>query len=64
MRLVWAYETETRLEALAFEKQIKGWSRAKKEALIRGDWNGIHEIVKDERMRREKEKRAKKQTAS
>jgi putative endonuclease len=24
-------------EAIAFEKQIKGWSRKKKEALINGD---------------------------
>lgn len=58
--LVWAQEVESRLAALAFEKQIKGWSRAKKEALIRGDWNGIHEIVRSERLRREKEKREKK----
>lgn len=28
-------------EAIAFEKKIKGWSRAKKEALIRGDWDEI-----------------------
>jgi putative endonuclease len=28
----------TREEALASEQQIKGWSRKKKEAMIRGDW--------------------------
>ena len=28
-------------QAIAFEKQVKGWSRAKKEALIAGDWNKI-----------------------
>lgn len=28
-------------EAIDFEKQIKGWSRAKKEALMRGDWDEI-----------------------
>ena len=28
-------------EAIDFEKQIKGWSRAKKEALIRNDWDKI-----------------------
>jgi len=28
-------------EAIDFEKQIKGWSRAKKEALIKGDWDEI-----------------------
>ena len=25
-------------QAIAFEKQIKGWRRAKKEALIKGEW--------------------------
>ena len=35
----------------------KGWSRAKKEALIRGDVEGIHEIVKAERKRKDKIKR-------
>jgi putative endonuclease len=25
-------------QAIAFEKQVKGWRRAKKEALINGDW--------------------------
>ena len=39
--LVWSQETATREEALAAEMQIKGWSRSKKEALIRGDWTAI-----------------------
>jgi LAO/AO transport system kinase len=41
IELVWSQETATREEALAAEMQIKGWGRAKKEALIRGDWKGI-----------------------
>ena len=28
----------TREEALSAELRIKGWSRAKKEAMMRGDW--------------------------
>jgi putative endonuclease len=28
-------------QAIAFEKQLKGWTRAKKEALIAGDWDRI-----------------------
>ena len=28
-------------DAIQWEKQIKGWSRAKKIALIRGDWERI-----------------------
>ncbi|GAA4720307.1 GIY-YIG nuclease family protein [Sphingomonas lutea] len=38
---VWSQEFTTRGEALDAERQIKGWSRAKKEALIRGDWDGV-----------------------
>ena len=41
VELVWSQETSTREEALTAERQIKGWGRAKKEALIRGDWNSI-----------------------
>ncbi len=33
-------------QAIAFEKKIKGWSRAKKEALISGDWNSIQNLAK------------------
>ena len=35
----------TREEALTAERQIKGWSRAKKEALIEGDWSRLHELA-------------------
>lgn len=31
----------TRDEALVAEQQIKGWSRKKKEAMMRGDWGGV-----------------------
>jgi len=54
---VWSEVVETYPEAFQWEHRIKGWSRVKKEALIRGDINGIHKIVKDERKRREKNKR-------
>jgi putative endonuclease len=36
--LAWCQEFPSRLEALEAERQIKGWSRAKKQALIGGDW--------------------------
>jgi predicted GIY-YIG superfamily endonuclease len=54
--LVWSQEFVTHDEAFQAEHQIKGWSRAKKEALIRDDWEAIHQIVKDERTRREGKK--------
>ena len=36
--LVWSDWTSSRYEALEFERRVKRWSRAKKEALIAGDW--------------------------
>ena len=57
VKLVWSIVTESYQEAFQWEHQIKGWSRAKKEALIRGDIEGIHKIVKAERKRREQNKK-------
>lgn len=33
-------------QAIEFEKQIKGWSRKKKEALFREDWEEIKKLAK------------------
>jgi predicted GIY-YIG superfamily endonuclease len=41
VELVWCEAVPTRDEAFAFERRIKGWSRAKKEALIARDWDRI-----------------------
>jgi len=41
LTLVWSSDLPTRHEALAAEFQIKKWSRAKKEALIEGDWQRL-----------------------
>jgi len=40
---VWSQDFASRDEALAAERQIKGWARAKKEALIRSDWKTIQQ---------------------
>jgi putative endonuclease len=37
--LVWSEHFLRITDAIAVERQIKGWSRAKKEALIKGDWS-------------------------
>jgi predicted GIY-YIG superfamily endonuclease len=42
VELVWAEEYESVADAYAMEKKIQGWSRAKREALIRGDWGEVH----------------------
>jgi putative endonuclease len=33
-------------DAIAAERQVKGWSRAKKEALMRGDFDALHALSK------------------
>jgi putative endonuclease len=58
IKLVWASEeTQYYYDALRWERQIKGWSRAKKQALIRGEFDAVHEIVKAERKKREQHKK-------
>jgi predicted GIY-YIG superfamily endonuclease len=57
VKLVWSVVIESYQEAFQWEYRIKGWSRAKKEALIRGDIEGIHEIVKAERQKKDAMKR-------
>ncbi|MGE5720836.1 MAG: GIY-YIG nuclease family protein [Sphingomonadales bacterium] len=44
--LVWSEQFLTRVEALAMERRIKGWSRANKLALIRGDWERIQALAR------------------
>jgi putative endonuclease len=39
--LVWAGDFATISEAFTFEKQVQGWSRRKREALIRGDFDAL-----------------------
>jgi putative endonuclease len=41
LQLMWSQEFGTRVEALEAERRIKPWSRAKKEALIKGDWAAL-----------------------
>jgi putative endonuclease len=44
VELVWHQEFQQFTDAA--ERRIKGWSRAKKEALIRGDWEAIRQLAK------------------
>jgi len=44
--LVWAQHFLLITDAIDVERQIKGWSRAKKEALIRGDYDAIKVLSK------------------
>src|SRR4051812_26571385 len=46
VELVWCDWTGTRYEALEFERRVKNWSRAKKEALIEGNWERVGYFAK------------------
>ncbi|MBM3552583.1 MAG: GIY-YIG nuclease family protein [Alphaproteobacteria bacterium] len=41
VKLVWSERFDLLTDAIATERRIKGWSRAKKEALIRGDCEAL-----------------------
>ena len=43
--LVFSEQFGTRLEALEMEQRIKGWSRKKKEAMMRGDWKEVSRLA-------------------
>jgi putative endonuclease len=49
VKLVFACEFPTREEALARERQIKGWSRKEKEAMMRGDWAEVSRLASGKR---------------
>jgi predicted GIY-YIG superfamily endonuclease len=51
VELVWCGSAPTRDEALAFEQRIKGWTRAKKQALIASDWDRISWLARPPRER-------------
>ena len=44
--LIYSENFELVSDAIAAERKIKGWSRAKKEALIKGDWAEVQRLAK------------------
>ncbi|HET6895781.1 MAG TPA: GIY-YIG nuclease family protein [Candidatus Baltobacteraceae bacterium] len=47
VRLVYSSQFNDVNEAIRFEKQLKGWSRKKKQALVRGDWDAIVTLARE-----------------
>ena len=45
VKLMYTKQFRIKSRARAFEKQIKGWSRAKKEALINNDKKSLHKLA-------------------
>ena len=46
VKLVFSEHYERIVDAIAAERRIKGWSRAKKEAYIRGDFSALVALAK------------------
>jgi putative endonuclease len=63
VRLVYAAEFASLAEAYEREKQVQGWGRAKREALIRGDYAALPELARKdfEKYRATRDKRKKAQ---
>ena len=50
LHLAFSQDFPTREEALASEQQIKGWSRKKKEAMMKGDWAEVSRLAQSARV--------------
>jgi putative endonuclease len=44
VELAWSEQFDRITDAIAAERQLKGWAKAKKEALVRGDWSRIRHL--------------------
>jgi predicted GIY-YIG superfamily endonuclease len=60
VKLVWSEQFPDIYQAIAAERQIKKWSHKKKEALIRGDFDLVHELAQSPQMRDRRKARKKK----
>ena len=58
VKLIWSDYCETRDAAKSFELRVKGWSRAKKLALVRGDWDEISRLARNRQSGEAKEGQA------
>ncbi|MDB5801944.1 MAG: tRNA/rRNA methyltransferase SpoU [Rhodocyclales bacterium] len=52
--LVWSQEFASREDALAAERRVKGWSRAKKEAMMLGDWDEVNHLSRGKHVHQRK----------
>jgi putative endonuclease len=46
VKLVFAEHFPRITDAIEMERRIKGWSRAKKEALVSGNWDGVQMVAR------------------
>jgi len=59
VELAFSQPCSIREEALASERQIKGWSRKKKEAMMRGDWDEVSRLAQNTLRQAQGERRKK-----
>jgi putative endonuclease len=45
LKLVYCKQFRSPIKAIYYEKQLKGWSKAKKIALINNDFKSLHELA-------------------
>jgi putative endonuclease len=45
VELLWSNKFQSELEAIEWEKKLKGWTRKKKEALIRGKYEILPQLA-------------------
>lgn len=60
VKLIWSEEFQDVRDAINAEQQIKGWSRKKKEALMKGDFDLLHELAQSKEMIQRRKKQARK----
>jgi predicted GIY-YIG superfamily endonuclease len=58
VKLVWSQEFPEIRFAIQAERQIKGWTRNKKQALINGDFELLHKLAKSTEARKRKKNHA------
>jgi putative endonuclease len=64
VKLVLVAEFPDIFQAMEVEKQIKGWSRKKKEALIKGDFDLLQELAQSTEMKERRASRENKRGSS
>jgi len=57
VKLIWKTEFRSLDNAIDAERQIKGWSRKKKEALMNEDFELLHELAQSKEMRKRRKDR-------
>lgn len=52
VHLIWSLEFDDIRFAFEFERRIKKWSRAKKEAMMKSDYKVLHELARSSETKR------------